>query len=45
MSRTEEVELTQSEKLVDGFEEMLPAFTSDEISEVFYTQSGDAEFC
>lgn len=38
-------ELQQSEKLVDGFEEMLPVFTSDEISEVFYMHSGDTVFC
>ena len=38
-------ELQQSKELVDGFEEMLPVFTSDEISEVFYEHSGDAGFC
>lgn len=34
-------ELSQSDKLADGFEEMLTVFTSDEISEVFYNEYGD----
>ena len=34
-------ELSRSNKLIDGFEEMLPVFTSDEISEVFYERNGD----
>ena len=38
-------ELKQSMELIDGFEEMLHVFTSDESSEVFYTQSGDTVFC
>ena len=35
-------ELRLSEKLIDGFEEMLPVFTSEEISEVFYERCGDS---
>ena len=38
-------ELKRSKKLADGFSEMLPVFTSDEISEVFYTNNWDAVFC
>lgn len=41
-------ELHLSGKLIDGFEEMLPVFTTDEISEVFYAPCGDelnAVFC
>lgn len=41
-------ELHLSDKLIDGFEEMLPVFTTDEISEVFYARCGDelnAVFC
>ena len=38
-------ELKQSKELIDGFEEMLHVFTSAEVSEVFYTQSGDTVFC
>ena len=38
-------ELQQSTELIDGFEEMLPVFTSDGISEVYYTQDGDTVFC
>ena len=38
-------ELKQSKELADGFSEMLPVFTSDEISEVFYTNNWDAVFC
>lgn len=34
-------ELRLSKDLIDGFEEMLPVFTSEEISEVFYERSGD----
>lgn len=34
-------ELRQSDRLADGFEEMLTVFTSDEISEVFYNEYGD----
>ena len=34
-------ELKRSKKLADGFSEMLPVFTSDEISEVFYTKNWD----
>ena len=34
-------ELRQSKELIDGFEEMLPVFTKDEISEVFYERCGD----
>ena len=34
-------QLRQSDKLIDGFEEMLDVFTSDGISEVYYTR--DAE--
>lgn len=34
-------ELARSDKLVDGFEEMLSVFTSDEISEVYYERHGD----
>ena len=35
-------ELHLSEKLINNFREMLPVFTSDEISEVFYADSGDS---
>ena len=38
-------ELKQSQELADGFSEMLPVFTSDEISEVFYTNNWDTVFC
>ena len=38
-------ELKQSKELADGFSEMLPVFTSDEISEVFYTKNWDTVFC
>ena len=38
-------ELKQSKELADGFSEMLPVFTSDEISEVFYTNDWDTVFC
>ena len=34
-------ELAQSKELIDGFEEMLPVFTNNEISEVFYERCGD----
>ena len=38
-------ELKRSKKLADGFSEMLPVFTSEEISEVFYTNNWDTVFC
>ena len=38
-------ELKRSKELADGFSEMLPVFTSDEISEVFYTNNCDTVFC
>ena len=38
-------ELKRSKKLANGFSEMLPVFTSDEISEVFYTNNWDTVFC
>ena len=38
-------ELKRSKELADGFSEMLPVFTSDEISEVFYTNNRDTVFC
>lgn len=38
-------ELKRSEKLADGFADMLPVFASDNISEVFYTDSEEAVFC
>ena len=38
-------ELKRSKELADGFSEMLPVFTSDEISEVFYTNDWDTVFC
>lgn len=38
-------ELKRSKKLADGFSEMLPVFTSDAISEVFYTNNWDTVFC
>ena len=38
-------ELKRSKELADGFSEMLPVFTSDEISEVFYTKNWDMVFC
>ena len=34
-------ELHLSDKLIDGFREMLPVFTTDGISEVFYERSAD----
>ena len=34
-------ELAQSDKLIDGFREMIPVFTKDEINEVFYDRRGD----
>lgn len=38
-------ELKRSKELADGFSEMLPVFTSDEISEVLYTNNWDTVFC
>ena len=38
-------ELKQSKELADGFSEMPPVFTSEEISEVFYTKNWDTVFC
>ena len=41
-------ELAHSNKLIDGFKEMLPVFTKDEVSEVFYERRGellDTVFC
>ena len=38
-------ELKRSKDLADGFLEMLPVFTSEEISEVFYTDDWDTVFC
>ena len=38
-------ELKRAKELADGFSEMLPVFTSDEISEVFYTNNWDTVFC
>ena len=38
-------ELKRSKELADGFSEMLPVFTSDEISEVFYTNNWDTVYC
>ena len=38
-------ELKRAKELADGFSEMLPVFTSEEISEVFYTNNWDAVFC
>ena len=38
-------ELKRSKELADGFSEMLPVFTSDAISEVFYTKNWDTVFC
>ena len=38
-------ELKRSKEQADGFSEMLPVFTSDEISEVFYTKNWDTVFC
>ena len=34
-------ELMQSEKLIDGFGEMIPVFTKENISEVYYEKSDD----
>lgn len=34
--------LWQANELIDGFKEMLPVFTSDEVSEVFYNDCGNA---
>ena len=34
-------ELRASGKLIDGFEEMLPVFTEDDVSEVYYQRCGD----
>ena len=33
--------LAQSDKLIDGFKEMLPVFTEDDVSEVFYKRNGE----
>ena len=38
-------ELKRSKEQADGFSEMLPVFTSDEISEVFYTNDWETVFC
>ena len=38
-------ELKRSKELADGFSEMLPVFTSDEISEVFDTKNWNTVFC
>ena len=38
-------ELKRSKELADGFSEMLPVFTSEEISEVFYTNNWETVFC
>ena len=38
-------ELERSKELADGFSEMLPVFTSEEISEIFYTNDWDTVFC
>ena len=35
-------ELRRSNKLIDGFAEMLPVFTSDEVSEVYYVEHSDS---
>jgi len=35
-------ELRQSDKLIDGFGEMLSVFTEDEISEVYYERRGNS---
>ena len=35
-------ELHLSNELIDGFGEMLPVFTTDGISEVYYARCGDA---
>ena len=34
--------LRRSDKLIDGFAEMLPVFTSAEVSEVYYVEHGDS---
>ena len=34
-------ELASSDKLIDGFREMLPVFTDDSINEIFYDRHGD----
>lgn len=34
--------LRRSDKLIDGFAEMLPVFTSAEVSEVYYAEHGDS---
>ena len=34
-------QLAESDELVDGFAEMLPVFTKDDISEVFFVRHGD----
>ncbi len=33
--------LASSDKLIDGFDDMLPVFTDDTISEIFYEQHGN----
>ena len=38
-------ELERSKELADGFSEMLPVFTAEEISEMFYTHNGDTVLC
>ena len=34
-------ELAKSDKLIDGFGEMLPVFTNNEISEIYYERTAD----
>ena len=38
-------ELKRSKELANGFSEMLPVFTSEEVNEVFYTNNWDTVFC
>ena len=37
--------LKDAKELIDGFGEMLPVFTSEAISEVFYAQDGETVLC
>ena len=37
--------LKYAKELIDGFGEMLPVFTSEAISEVFYAQDGETVLC
>ncbi len=38
-------ELSKSDKLIDGFAEMLPVFTNSKISEIYYTDDYKTVYC